>query len=109
MTEKKIPERFQGSKKAIKAVQVAFDTSDEVSRKIRLAACKTGISASDQIRSILGLEVSSRPKRARLTVSLSDDDYKTLSARYGMKRTDKLKIKHKVAEELIAFDGKDKK
>ncbi|MBL1276469.1 MAG: hypothetical protein COB30_010300 [Ectothiorhodospiraceae bacterium] len=106
MPEKKIPDRFQSSKKAIKAAQVAFDTSDEISKKIRLTACQAGISASDQIRVILGLAVTSKPKRARLTVSFSDEDYKMLAESFGMKRIDKLKIKHKVAEKLFEFDSK---
>jgi len=105
MTEKKIPARFQASKKAIKAVQVAFDTSDEVSKKIRLSACRAGISASDQIRVIVGLDVTSKPKRARLTVSFSDEDYKILAKRFDMKRVDKLKIKHRVAEKLLDFNN----
>ena len=105
MAEKKIPRRFQASKQAIKAVQVAFDTSDEVSKKIRLSACRAGTSASDQIRVIVGLDVTSKPKRARLTVSFSEEDYKALAKLFDMKRVDKLKIKHRVAEKLLNFDN----
>ena len=103
MTNSKIPERWKRSEKAVKAVQVAFDASEELSSKIRMAASRDGISASDQIRKIVGLPVSSRPKRPRLTVSLSEQDYELLAKRYKMKNVDKQAIKTKVMEELRHF------
>jgi hypothetical protein len=103
MPHTKLPERWKRSQKAVKAVQVAFDTSEETSKRIRLAASGANISASDQIRKIVGLPVSSRPKRPRLTVTLSEEDYKLLAERYKMKTVDKLKIKAKVMEELHNF------
>ena len=103
MTEKKIPKRFESSGNAIKAVQVAFDTSEEISKNIRLAACHANISPSDQIRAIVGLDVSTKPIRTRLSVSFSEEDYKALAKRYGLTRVDKLEIKRKVAEELYEF------
>ncbi|MGD8591318.1 MAG: hypothetical protein PVF82_00700 [Gammaproteobacteria bacterium] len=104
MTNSKIPERWKRSEKAVKAVQVAFDASEELSSKIRMAASRDGISASDQIRKIVGLPVSSRPKRPRLTVSLSEQDYELLAKRYKMKNIDKQAIKTKVMEELRHFN-----
>ena len=103
MATDKLPERWKRSAKAVKAVQVAFDASEELSSKIRIAASRKGISASDQIRTIIGLPVSARPKRPRLTVSLSEDDYEMLAKRYKMKNVDKQKIKTKVMEELRCF------
>jgi hypothetical protein len=69
-----------------------------------MAASRDGISASDQIRKIVGLPVSSRPKRPRLTVSLSEQDYELLAKRYKMKNIDKQAIKTKVMEELRHFN-----
>jgi hypothetical protein len=103
MTTNKIPERWQRSDKAVRAVQIAFDASEELSRKIRVAASRNGISASDQIRKIVGLPIASRPKRPRLTVSLSEEDYDVLAKRYKMKHVDKQKIKAKVMEELREY------
>jgi hypothetical protein len=103
MTTNKIPERWKRSDKAVKAVQVAFDASEELSRKIRVAASRNGISASDQIRTIVGLPIASRPKRPRLTVSLSEEDYELLARRYKMKQVNKQTIKTKVMEELRRF------
>jgi hypothetical protein len=103
MTTNKIPERWKRSDKAVKAVQVAFDASEELSRKIRVAASRNGISASDQIRQIVGLPIASRPKRPRLTVSLSEKDYELLAKRYKMKQVNKQEIKTKVMEELRQF------
>lgn len=101
--DKKIPERWKSSSKVVKAVQVAFDTGEEIATRIRLAACQAGLSPSDQIRRIIGLSTSGKPKRPRLTVTLSDDDYAALAERYGMDRLDKLAIKKRVMEELSAF------
>lgn len=103
MVNDKIPERWKRSEKAVKAVQVAFDASEELSCKIRIAASRNGISASEQIRKIIGLPVSSRPKRPRLTVSLSEEDYELLAQRYKMKQVDKQEIKTKVMDELREF------
>ena len=103
MTNNKIPDRWTRSDKAVKAVQVAFDASEALSSKIRIAASRNGLSASDQIRKIIGLPVSSRPKRPRLTVSLSEEDYELLAKRYKLKHIDKQKIKNKVMEELRNF------
>ena len=103
MTSDNIPERWKRSEKAVRAVQVAFDASEELSGRIRLAASRNGISASDQIRKIVGLPVSSRPKRPRLTVSLSEEDYELLAKRYKLKHIDKQAIKMKVMEELRHF------
>lgn len=103
MVKKKLPERWKGSQSAVKAVQIAFDTSEDISMRIRVAASRAGISASDQIRKIVGLPQASRPKRPRLTVSLSEQDYKLLAKRYKMKSVDKTKIKANVMEELLAF------
>ncbi len=103
MTNNKIPDRWKRSDKAVKAVQVAFDASEALSNRIRIAASRNGISASDQIRKIVGLPISSRPKRPRLTVSLSEEDYELLAKRYKMKHIDKQEIKTKVMEELRRF------
>ena len=104
MATNKFPERWKRSDKAVRAVQVAFDTSEEISRKIRIAASRTGISASDQIRKIIGLPISSRPQRPRLTVSLSEEDYELLAKRYKLLPNDKQMIKARVIEELLQFE-----
>ncbi len=105
--EKKIPERWKSSSNAVKAVQVAFDTGEEIASRIRLAACQAGISPSDQIRCIIGLPTSSKAKRPRLTVTLSDEDYSALAERYGLPEHDKLAIKKRVMEELAEFDDRE--
>jgi hypothetical protein len=49
------------------------------------------------------LPIASRPKRPRLTVSLSEEDYELLARRYKMKQVNKQTIKTKVMEELRRF------
>lgn len=102
MSEKQLPEKWQKSAKAMRAVQVAFDMDEKVQYAIRLQALNAGVSPSDQIRHLLELPTSRRPKRPRLTVSLTPDDYVTLGERYGIAPDDQLAIKRRVMEELVS-------
>jgi hypothetical protein len=97
------PPRWQGSDPALKAVQVAFDVEATVLEAVRRAAFENDISSSDQIRQILGLSVARRPKRPRLTVSLTPGDYEILGRRYGLNQEERLAIKEHVTQELIDF------
>lgn len=97
------PLRWQGSDEAIKAVQIAFDVEEAVLQAVRKAAFDNNLSTPDQIRQILALPISSRPKRPRLTVSLGPDDYGQLAQRYGLDKEDRLQIKERVTMDLIAF------
>ena len=97
------PARWKGSDEAIKAVQVAFDVEEAVMEAVRTAAFHSNLSQSDQIRKLLALPTSERPKRPRLTVTLSGDDYELLAKRYGLPADDRLSIKQQVTEELIRF------
>ncbi len=106
MTLKNKPLRWQGSDEAIKAVQVAFDVEEAVLQAVRRAAFESSISNSDQIRRLLALPTHERPKRPRLTVSLSPADYELLGERYGLPAEERLAIKERVTQELIAFAQK---
>jgi len=105
MTEKKreLPQKWQATSKALKAVQVAFYVDEQVQNKIRQDACLQGISPSDMIRHITQLPVSSPPKRPRLTASLNSDDYALLADRYNLDVSDTLEIKRQVMQELISY------
>lgn len=109
MSEKKqdkesgLPSKWQGATKAIKATQVAFDMDEKIQYEIRRKALEDGISPSDQIRHILGLPCSRRPKRPRLTVSLSPDDYQLLADKYDLQPEQQLEIKKIVVDELTHF------
>jgi hypothetical protein len=105
MTVARKPARWKGSDEAIRAVQVAFDVEEAVMEAVRTAAFHSNLSPSDQIRKLISLPTSERPKRPRLTVTLSGDDYALLAKRYGLSPDDKLTIKEKVTEELIRFAG----
>lgn len=97
------PVRWQGSDEAIRAVQVAFDVEEAVLEAVRTAAFEQHVSTSDQIRQVLGLATTSKPKRPRLTVSLNAADYEFLAKRYGLAVDDRLAIKEKATRDLIAF------
>jgi predicted Co/Zn/Cd cation transporter (cation efflux family) len=98
---RKIPEKWQSSVKAIKAVQVAFDMDEKIQLAIRKEALEAGLSPSDQIRDILGLPINKRPKRPRLTVSLAPDDYLVLAEKYQLLPEQQLEIKKKLMDDLI--------
>lgn len=99
------PARWSGSDEALRAVQVAFDVELAVMDAIRVAAFHNNLSTSDQIRQVLDLSVSTRPKRPRLTVSLTAHDYSLLAQRYGLEEDDRLAIKERVTQDLIRFAG----
>lgn len=98
---RKIPEKWQSSVKAMKAVQVAFDMDEKIQLSIRKEALEAGLSPSDQIRDILGLPVNKRPKRPRLTVSLAPSDYEVLAEKYGLAVDQQLEIKKRLMDDLI--------
>lgn len=99
----KLSARWGEAESALKAVQVAFDVEEAVLRAIRFAAFRNELSTSDQIRLVLELPVAHRPKRPRLTVSLSEADYVALGQRYGLAPEQRLAIKEKVTADLIRF------
>lgn len=98
---RKLPEKWQSSIKAAKATQVAFDMDEKIQLEIRKEALEAGLSPSDKIRDILGLPTNKRPKRPRLTVSLSTDDYAVLGEKYQLAPDQQLEIKRKLMDELI--------
>ncbi|WP_085297902.1 hypothetical protein [Cognaticolwellia mytili] len=103
---RKLPDKWQSSVKAVKAVQVAFDMDEKIQLSIRKQALEAGISPSEQIRDILGLPTNKRPKRPRLTVSLSPDDYELLAEKYELLPEQQLEIKKKLMDDLIHYVGK---
>ena len=100
---RKLPEKWQSSVKAVKAVQVAFDMDEKIQLAIRKQALEAGISPSEQIRDILGLPTNKSPKRPRLTVSLSSDDYELLAEKYALLSEQQLEIKKKLMDDLINY------
>ncbi len=103
MTNRKLPQGWQSSVKALKAVQVAFDMDERVQKEIRKAAVEANLSPSEQIRLILGLPINKKPKRPRLTVSLNHNDYQLLGAKYNIDPQQQLEIKRKLMDDLVQF------
>ena len=97
-------DKWERQKKAIKATQSAFEMEQQVARTIRVKAAHEGLTPSDQIRKLLGLSYSA-PKRPRLTVSLSPDDYAILGARYHIDPANTIAIKRRMMKELAACTG----
>lgn len=103
MTDKKqqILNKWAKEKKAVKATQVAFDVGEKIQYVIRKEALDRSINPSDRIRQILGLSVSRKPKRLRLSISLSDDDMAFLAEAYDLETNDPVEVKRRAAEKLI--------
>lgn len=99
----KIPDKWKKEEKAAKAVQVAFDVGFEVQTVIRKEALDCMLSPSDRVRQILGLEVNSRPKRPRLSISLTPNDFVVLGGLYGIDPDNRVEIKQVAAEHLIDY------
>jgi hypothetical protein len=103
MVKGELPKKWQQSANVAKAVQIAFDMDTKLQYSIRRSALDKGISPSEQIRDLLALPTNRKPKRPRLTVSLSDQDYQQLGERYRIPADQQLEIKKSVIEELTQF------
>ena len=97
---KKIPSSWEKSTKSIRAVQVIFELEQEESRTLRIKAIEKDLSPSDYIREVIGLP-RKKPIRPRLSISLSEDDYKILANRYKLKAEEKSLIRAQIKRELI--------
>ena len=93
--------KWDGERQAVRAVQVAFDVGDEVSLLIRREALELSINPSDRVRQILGLSISRKPVRPRLSISLSESDFEQLAGQFGLSLDDRLGIRRMAAERLI--------
>lgn len=102
------PKRWTDSDKAIRATQVAFDVENEIIDAVKQAACEKGMAPSDMIRRIVGLKVTVKPVRPRLTMSLKEDDYHELAKKYGLKASERLVIKSRMVEEIRKFAARKK-
>ncbi len=97
-----LPKQWKKSENSLKAIQLAFEFNQHISDTIRQHASQQGLSTSDQIRQIIGLQPK-KPVRPRLTVSLSEEDYQYLGRRYHLPADDKNAIRQAIATDLIAF------
>lgn len=107
MRHGELPKKWQQSAKVVKAVQIAFDMDSKLQYSIRRSALDEGISPSEKIRHLLDLPTHKKPKRPRLTVSLSSEDYIQLGQRYNIPAENQLEIKKCVIEELTKFASND--
>lgn len=98
--KKKVPKSWTKSEKNIRAVQVIFELEQAQSKALRIDAINKDLSPSDYIRDIVGLP-RKKPIRPRLSISLSEEDYKTLAKRYKLKPDQKDKIRECMKDELI--------
>ena len=109
MNEKsKLPQHWKKEQKVVKAVQMAFDVGEEVQFLIRREALDLAINPPDRIRQILGLPVSNKPVRPRLSISLSPQDFTLLAEKFGVDPEDRVAIRQIAAEKLIQYLDKNR-
>ena len=94
--------KWDQNRKVVKATQVDFEMEQNVALQIHEMAAKDGLTPSSQIRKLVGLSYSP-PKRPRLTISLSEEDYQALGDKYRVDPQDRLEIKRRIMEELISL------
>lgn len=92
--------------KALKAIQVAMDLESRTAKSIKIQAVLEDLTPQDYMRKILGLSYKS-PKRPRLSVSLSEEDYQILAKKYQLDGKDHLAIKKALISELEQLTSKD--
>ncbi len=105
VSNKKIPSSWTKSDKSIRAVQVIFELEQAQSRTLRINAIEQDLSPSDYIRDIIGLP-RKKPLRPRLSISLSDEDYRLLAKRYQLKSEEKVAIRECIKKEIIEASNK---
>lgn len=104
MAKKPLPQKWQKEQKAIRAIQMAFDVNADLQYQLKRQALDRGINPSDRLRELLGLPVTPKPVRPRLSLSLSQEDLRLLAKRYNVPQEDTAGIKRRasaqIAEEL---------
>lgn len=98
--QNKTIKKWDKQKKAAKATQIAFDLEQKAALYIRKIAACEGLTPSDQIRKMIGLSFSP-PKRPRLTMSLTPEDYAILGKKYNIDPENTLAIRRRIMDELI--------
>ena len=101
MTKKDIPSKWRGETKAVKAIQLAFDVGAKIQKQIRIEALQADLNPSDRIRQILGLDVTPKPVRPRLSISLTEEDFSVLARNFNVPTSDRVAIKQLSAQLLI--------
>lgn len=93
--------------KIARASQIAFELEQDLAENIRRLSIQDGLSTSAQIRKIIDLPYSP-PKRPRLTISLTKEDYEKLGEKYQIKSSDTLEIKRRIVESLVDYFSEEK-
>lgn len=99
------PPDWSKEEKAVQAVQMAFDLSNDIQRAFRVSAALQDMSTSDMVRKVLQLPYQKNRARPRLTITLKDEDFELLAEKYGLDPLDRTTIRQRVSEDLRTFAG----
>jgi hypothetical protein len=94
--------KWEAERRALKKVQVHFSFTAYATRRLKYEAVEEDMTPSNLVRKLVGLSFEPRP-RQRIGLSLTDEDFKILSTRYGVAESDKVEIKRRVTEEINLY------
>lgn len=95
----KWPEESKAVERAVRS-QIHFDFTAETLQALKIEAARKNISASDMIRSILGLDTISRPLRPRVGVSFSQEERLALAELLETKQSQDANFKQRCQDKI---------
>jgi hypothetical protein len=100
--------KWDAERRALKKVQVHFSFTAYATRRLKYEAVDEDMTPSNLVRKLVGLSFEPSP-RLRIGLSLTNEDFKILSTRYGVTESDKVEIKRRVTEEVnLHYHDKNK-
>jgi|GEM_PF-3591803 len=85
-----------------KTKQVAIELSPNGRKKLTIEAALDDMSPSEKARETLGLRIKTKKADPKLTLRLTEDDFRFLANKYGVDPEDKLTIRNKIADEITS-------
>ncbi|MCW8878462.1 MAG: hypothetical protein OQK04_18905 [Kangiellaceae bacterium] len=102
LTTQKIFAALSSTSTTGKTKQVAIDLSPNGRKKLIIEAALEDITPTEKARQALGLSIKTKKASPKLTLRLTEEDFKFLAKKYNVDPEDKLTIRNKVAEEIVA-------
>jgi hypothetical protein len=100
--------KWDAERRALKKVQVHFSFTAYATRRLKYEAVNEDMTPSNLVRKLVGLSFEPST-RQRIGLSLTDEDFKILSTRYGVAESDKVEIKRRITEEVnLHYHDKNK-
>ena len=102
LTTQKIFAALSSTSATGKTKQVAIDLSPNGRKKLIIEAALEDMTPTEKARQALGLSIKTKKASPKLTLRLTEEDFNFLAKKYDVDPEDKLTIRNKVAEEIVA-------